>query len=147
MANDNFYPIWSGSLNLGDTPGVFNNAQFCGLLLHIPIKITFLPDTDAAIEFRLRTTDVEIYNDAKHPVYWNWSPGTAFSSPVGYIDDTDGTPSVREYHTLQVPISDASVGNHTITIVVNSDVALGMKDDFVLEQIDAANTIGAKLGA
>jgi hypothetical protein len=36
-----YYLVWTGGLNLGDTPGVFYDAEFAGLLLQIPITITF----------------------------------------------------------------------------------------------------------
>lgn len=42
-----FYLVWSGALNFGDTPGVFTNAQFIGLLAQIPVKVTYIPDGDA----------------------------------------------------------------------------------------------------
>ena len=54
MSNSHpFFLIWTGSLNLGDTPGVFMDAQFVGLLLQIPITITFLPDGTDPVKFLL----------------------------------------------------------------------------------------------
>ena len=145
MAEASYYPVWTGALNLGDTPGVFNYAQFCGLLVQLPLRITF--NSGGVAKLRLRTTDVEIFGGAKHPVYWDWVPGQSFPTPVGYIDDTTGTPSVREFHEIEIPSDQAKVGIHTLTIHVNSDVALAMKDDFVLEQIDAEGSIGVRIGA
>lgn len=141
-----FYIVWSGALNFGDTPGVFNNAQFVGLLVQIPVKLTFVPDDDAPIRFLLQTTDVEIFNDKKHPVFWDWDAGTPFPTPVGFIDDTELIPARPEFHELLIPKDTAAIGLHTITIQVNSEVSAGFKDDFVLERIEVHNTIGAKIG-
>ncbi len=138
--------VWSGALNFGDTPGVFTNAQFVGLLVQIPVTLTFIPDDDSPIRFLLRTTDVEIFNDKKHPVYWDWTPGNPLPTAVGIIDDTDLIPGHPEYHQLSVPHADAPLGPHSITILVNPEVSAGLKDDFVLERIEAHNTIGAKIG-
>ncbi|MCA9026286.1 MAG: hypothetical protein KDA86_13855 [Planctomycetaceae bacterium] len=141
-----FYMLWSGALNFGDTPGVFTNAQFVGLLVQLPVTLTFVPDDDSPIRFLLRTTDVEIFNDKKHPVYWDWLPGAPLPNPVGFIDDTELIPGRPEYHQLAVPPHNAQLGPHTITILVNPEVSAGLKDDFVLERVEAHDTIGAKIG-
>jgi hypothetical protein len=129
---------------MGDTPGVFMDSQFVGLLLQIPITITYTPGGDA--KFLLMTTDVEIFTGMKHAVYWDWAPGTALPTPVGYIDDTDPIPGRREYHLLTVPAAGATKGPHTITLHVNPKAAEGMRDDFVLRRIEAGDTIGVKIG-
>jgi hypothetical protein len=141
-----FYLVWTGALNLGDTPGVFMDAEFAGLLIQLPVTITFVPSSPDPVEFLLMTTEVEIFNDKKHPVYWDWSPGTAFPLPVGYIDDTDPIPGQPEFHLLKVPPGDASVGRHWLTIQVNPDIGAGLRDDFVLKRIEAHESIGAKMG-
>jgi hypothetical protein len=145
-ASHPYYLIWTGALNLGDTPGVFNNAQFAGLLLQTPITITFLPDGTDPVLFLLMTTDVEIFDGKKHPVYWDWEPGNPLPPPIGFIDDTDLIPGNPEFHLLTVPRSSASVDRHWITIHVNPDPSAGLRDDFVLLRIEAHETIGAKIG-
>jgi hypothetical protein len=141
-----YYLVWSGALNMGDTPGVFMDAQFVGLLLQIPVTITFLPDGSDPVKFLLMTTEVEVFNGKKHPVYWDWSPGAALPTPVGFIDDTDLIPGKPEFHPLSVPRAAAAVGKHWITIQVNAEVAAGLRDDFVLKRIEAHETIGVKIG-
>ena len=142
-----FFLIWTGSLNLGDTPGVFMDAQFAGLLLQLPITITFLPPAGTdPIQMLLMTTEVEIFNSKKHPVYWDWTPGSTFPTPVGFIDDTDLIPGRPEYHLLSIPRSSVSEGRHSITIQINPDIPAGLRDDFVLKRIEAHESIGAKIG-
>jgi len=141
-----YYLIWTGSLNLGDTPGVFMDAQFAGLLLQIPITITFLPSGSDPVLFLLMTTEVEIFNNKKHPVYWDWTPGSTLPTPVGFIDDTEIIPGRPEFHLLTVPRASATVDKHWITIQVNPDIPAGFRDDFVLRRIEAHETIGAKIG-
>jgi hypothetical protein len=142
-----YYMVWSGALNFGDTPGVFTNAQFVGLLVQIPVTLTFIPENNNdPIRFLLQTTDVEIFNDKKHPIFWDWNPGASLSTPIGFIDDTELIPGHREFHELSIPKDVATIGQHTFTIQVNPEVSAGFKDDFVLERIEAHDSIGAKIG-
>lgn len=141
-----YYLIWSGALNMGDTPGVFMDAQFVGLLLQIPVTVTFLPSGSGPVELLLMTTEVEILEGKKHPVYWDWSPGTPLPTPIGYVDDADPVPGKPEYHSLSIDRAAASPGRHWITIQVNPSIPVGLRDDFVLKRVEAHNTIGAKIG-
>lgn len=145
-ASYNYYTIWSGALNFGDTPGVFLDSTFVGLLAQIPLTINFIPPGTTSFNIMLVTDEVEIYNGNTHPVYFNWVPGTAFPSPVGYIDDISPIPNLPEYHLLTIPVTGITPGDHSITIVVNVTAPMGMKDDFVLRRIDMDDTIGAKTG-
>ena len=147
MATDNpYYLIWAGGLNLGDTPGVFMNAQFAGLLLQLPISLTFVPDDVDYLSIVLVTTDVEVFGGKSHGIYWDWTPGEALGVRVGEIDDKEQVPGRKERHVISVPRHLATTGRHSITIVVNEEVAAGFKDDFVLVRIEASSSVGAKIG-
>src|SRR5262245_36944236 len=135
-----YYVVWSGALNMGDTPGTFMDAQFVGLLLQIPITITFLPSTSDPVRILLKTTEVEVFIGKKHPVLWDWMPGLPLSAPIGYIDDTSTIPGRPEYHALLIDKALAAEGPHSITIHVNAEIAAGMRDDFVLKRIEAHET-------
>ncbi len=81
-----FYPIWFGSLNLGDTPGVFMDSQFVGLVLQIPVTFTSLPP-QPAFEMMLLTSNVEIFTDPStgnkfiHNVYLDWAARSVITFP------------------------------------------------------------------
>ncbi len=141
-----FYIIWTGALNLGDTPGVFNDASFAGLMLQLPITITFVPAGSDPVSLALTTTDVEIFNDRKHPVFFDWKAGTPLTTPIGYIDDTEIIPGRPEVHLLTIPHDAATVDRHSITILINPDVPAGFRDDFILKRIEAHVTVGVKFG-
>lgn len=141
-----YYPVWYGSLNMGDTPGVFYNSAFVGLLLQIPITITFIPEKKEFIDLMLLTSEVEVFGDRVHKVYLDWTPGTPFPKDIGQIDDTVIVPDIPEYHHLKIPTAGLQLGNHTLTIVVSGDPRAGLRDDFILHQIDAHNDAGVKLG-
>ncbi len=141
-----YYVIWSGSLHLGDTPGVFMDAQFAGLLLQLPVTITSAPQGTGPVGLRLTTTEVEVFGGRKHPVFWDWTPGATLPEPVGFIDDEEPVPGHPEFHQLAVPAAAATPGRHWVTIQVNPDVAAGLRDDFVLRRVEAHETIGAKFG-
>jgi hypothetical protein len=64
-----YYIVWTGALHLGDTPSVFMDAQYGGLLGQIPITVTFVPDGTDPVVFVITTTEVEIFDNKKHPVY------------------------------------------------------------------------------
>lgn len=141
-----FYIVWTGSLHLGDTPGVFMDAQYAGLIVQVPVTITFSPDGTDPIVFVATTTEVEIFNNNKHPIYWDWTPGNVLPTPVGYIDDEDLITGQPEKHLLSIPHDAAAVGKHWITIQVNAETDAGLRDDFVLRRLEAHESFGAKIG-
>lgn len=141
-----YYTIWSGSLNLGDTPGVYNDSAFVGLMLQIPINITYIPPGKPFIEIILITNEVEIFNGNVHYAYFDWVPGNALPNPIGQIDDVDIIPNFPEYHLLKIGTHGLTIGNHTITLIVSTKTPMGLKDDFVLLKIDGDNDAGLKVG-
>ena len=141
-----YYIVWTGALHLGDTPGVFMDAQYAGLLIQVPVTVTFVPEGTDPIVFVVTTTEVEIFDNKKNPIYWDWTPGTPFPTPVGYVDDQDLITGQPEKHLLSVPHDSAAVGKHWITIQVNQETAVGLRDDFVLRRLEAHESIGAKIG-
>lgn len=149
-----YYVIWSGSIGLGDTPGVFMDSEYVGLLIQIPFSITY-PETGVVpVCILLTTTEVEIYKDSKgnklvHNVYFNWQPGLPFPEPVGAIDDTESFQGKPEIHEIEIPpeaFGSQVIGKHTLTIHVNPNVAAGLRDDFVLKRIEISENVGARLG-
>ncbi len=66
-------------------------------------------------------------------------------SPIRAIDDLDFIPGKPEYHKLTINTA-VGVGKHTITIIVNQNVAEGLRDDFSLKRIDVFEQVGAKIG-
>jgi hypothetical protein len=146
-----YYVIWSGSIGLGDTPGVFMDSEFVGLLVQIPFRITFPEDSTGVdtITILLTTTEVEIFNNQVHSVYLNWQPGQPFPNPVGAIDDTAIFEGKPEIHQLDIPANlfgNTVVGKHTLTIHVNPDASAGLRDDFVLKRIEISENVGAGIG-
>jgi hypothetical protein len=151
-----FYVIWTGSLNLGDTVGVFNDAAFSGLLIQLPFTISYAPEgaEPEFVEFLLTTTEVEIFNDLntgeplKHPIFLDWTPGEAFPSPVGFIDAEEIVEGQPEIHSIKLPLKALrpNGSKHSLTVFVNPKAGAGMRDDFVLKRIEASEVVGAKIG-
>ncbi|GMW02241.1 MAG: hypothetical protein AMXMBFR84_33770 [Candidatus Hydrogenedentota bacterium] len=141
-----YYVVWTGTLHMGDTPGVFMDGQYAGLVVQFPVSVTYVDDNIKTVELLFETTEVEIFDGKKHAVYWDWNPGSAFPAPVGFIDDTDPFPGQPELHPVSVPVKQAAKGAHTIAIHINPDVKEGMRDDFVLKRLEAHNTAGVKIG-
>lgn len=142
-----FYTIWTGALNLGDTPGVFTDASFVGLVVQIPLTITFLPEGfKDPVWFLLETTEVETFGEAQHPILWDWKPGTPLTTPVGAINNKDLTAGETERHFVQLSAEQATPGPHSLTILVNPEVGAGLKDDFILRRLGASQQIGARVG-
>ncbi len=122
------------------------DAQFVGLILQIPLSITFLDESAKEVTIVLTTTEVEIFGKAGHPVYWDWTPGDALPAPIGYIDDRDLISGKPELHPISIPSGLAVVGKHTLTIIVNREFPAGLRDDFVLRRLEAGEAIGMKIG-
>lgn len=94
----------------------------------------------------LITSEIETIGKRPHLVYFDWVAGNPLSNPIGQIDDTDFIPGRPEYHCLKVRTKDLQEGSHTITIIVNTEVPLGLKDDFVLNRIDADENALIRIG-
>jgi len=96
-----YHTIWNGSLNLGDTPGVFNTSAFVGLILQIPVNVTHIPANRLYVELMLYTSDVEIFNSKVHYVYLDWIAGQPFNAPnradrrLGYNPEYTGISSAK----------------------------------------------------
>lgn len=149
-----YYIIWSGTIGLGDTPGVFMDSEYVGLLVQIPFSITFAEEDVDVVTILLTTTEVEIFKDENgnklvHSVYLDWQPGQAFPSPVGAIDDEVIFQGKPEIHKLDIPaeLFEGGVkGKHTLTVHVNPNVSAGLRDDFVLKRIEIRENVGARIG-
>ncbi|MBS1518229.1 MAG: hypothetical protein JSS91_09095 [Bacteroidetes bacterium] len=141
-----FYPIWNGSLNLGDTPGVFFNSTYIGLIFQFPINISFIP-SKPKLKILLVTSEVEVYDKNTHQVYFDWIPGNSLPIPIGEINDKEIIPHRPEFHLLEIETTGLSIGNHTITIIVNPNISIGLKDDFILYNIDVDNDAGVRIGS
>ena len=122
------------------------DAQFAGLLVQIPVTITFVSGGPSPVVFVATTTEVEIFDNKKHPIYWDWTPGNPMPPAVGYIDDTDLITGQPEKHLISIPPDAAAIGKHWITIQVNAETDAGLRDDFVLRRLEAHESIGAKIG-
>jgi hypothetical protein len=147
--NHPYYVVWSGSIGLGDTPGVFMDSEFTGLLVQIPFSITFPEMGVPQVTILLTTTEVEIFDNKKHKVYLDWEPGQPFPTPAGYIDDTQVFEGKPEIHQLDIPANlfkNGVFGKHTLTIHVNPDSGIGLRDDFVLKRIEISENVGARIG-
>jgi hypothetical protein len=149
-----YYVIWSGSIGFGDTPGVFMDSEYVGLLAQIPFNITFVAADASIITILLTTTEVEIFQDANgnrlvHNVYLDWEPGQPFPAPVGVIDDKaifQGKPEIQKLDIPTALFRGGVVGKHTLTIHVNPNVSAGLRDDFVLKRIEISENVGARVG-
>jgi hypothetical protein len=150
-----YYLLWSGRAALGDTPGVFDDAAYSGLLLQIPFTIDYIDPEQSVVNLVLITTDVEVYNDPatgtplSHPVYIDWEPGTSFPVPIGALGDDPVLDGRREFHLFAIPADTLRASGkkqHTLALQVNPCVAAGFRDDFVLKRIEIDNRVGAKIG-
>ncbi len=143
-----YYVIWTGRLNLGDTPGVFADAAFAGLLVQLPFTVTFaVPEPKGkVVTMLLTTTEVEIFNKQTHPIFFDWQPGKELPKAVGQIDDEVIVEGHPEIHRVEIPAEALTKGPHTLTILVNPDVAATFKDDFVVLRWEVEDVIGAKFG-
>jgi hypothetical protein len=149
-----YYVIWTGSIGLGDTPGVFMDSEYVGLLIQIPFNITFASPHVNLVTILLTTTEVEIFKDANdnklvHNAYLNWQPGLAFPNPVGVIDDEEIFQGKPEINKLDIPATlfqGGIVGKHTLTIQVNPGSEAGLRDDFILKRIEISDNVGARIG-
>lgn len=140
-----YYLIWSGALNLGKTPGVFDDASFAGTIVQLPITINSM-SVDTPLEIVLTTVDLQLLNGNSHSVHFDWKPGDPLNAPVGLINDTDRFQGIPGKHLLTSPHDAAGIGTHTITIIFNPDVPAGGRYGFVLKRVECNESFDTKFG-
>ncbi|MBV8686897.1 MAG: hypothetical protein JOZ90_10995 [Alphaproteobacteria bacterium] len=139
--------LWvAGRYQLGNDPGLFQDAAYVGQTLALPFKKTWLDPNATAVKLIIYTTDVETWGSwSGHAVFIN-------STEVGRLKDPTDTMGPLERFELSIPVwtlNSALGGKDEFTLRVELEVQAaqpGLSDDFVLTRIASDETIAAKLG-
>jgi len=126
----------TGRYQLGNDPGIFQDALYVGFELTLPFTKTWIDPTAKDITFAFYTHDVETWGQWKgHRVAIN-------NVEIGRIKDPDDIQGASEISRLVVPratIDLALAGKDTFLLSVELDVqpsSPGLSDDFVLWRIE-----------
>jgi hypothetical protein len=133
--------VWEGRLHVGDEPGVYGDAAYCGIALELPLTLRKTdpvgPDTTTLV---LRTQDVQTF--AGYPGHL--ITVTAFQPDSN--DPTHATETVLTMERLtsadnnrkEIVINLAGIGSPafiSVRVRVGTEVPPGLYDDFVVTRL------------
>jgi hypothetical protein len=137
MAQSPTERVWEGRLHLGDEPGVYGDAAYCGLSVELPLTLhRLLRDAapDERVEVILEAQDVRVFEGyAGHLV-----------RVLGHFSNPEGQPewTVRELATgrlarnaMSLTIAGEIPAHVSVSVHVDTDVGPGLFDDFVLRRL------------
>jgi hypothetical protein len=136
----------TGRYQLGNDPGIFQDALYVGFELKLPFTKTWIDSSATNITFVFYTHDVETWGSWKgHRVSIN-------NVEIGRLRDPDDAQGASEIFKLAVPrttVETALGGKDNFLLSVELDVqpaTPGLADDFVLWRIETDGTFAARLG-
>ncbi|MES1973380.1 MAG: hypothetical protein V4472_13055 [Pseudomonadota bacterium] len=139
--------LWvAGRYQLGNDPGLFQDAAYVGQELALPFRKTWVDTAAASVSIFISTTDVETWGTWDgHKVFINTTEIGRLKDP----NDQDGP--VERFELSMTPAAfDAALQGRdefVLRIVLETQIASpGMSDDFVVTRIGSPGSIAAKLG-
>jgi hypothetical protein len=149
MANPTILVV-TGNYQLGNNPGLFQEAPYVGLLLRLPLSITWLDTTKPEVKILIETHDIETWGKwMGHAVLLN-------GQEIGRLKDPDDTLGRLERFEIVIPMaafvtitgySAGKTATVTFEIVLETQPALpGFADDFVFTRLETSDVVVMKLG-
>ncbi len=139
--------LWvAGRYQLGDDPGLFQDAHYVGHALELPFRKTWIDDSAQTVTLLIHTTDVETWGAWQgHSVLLN-------GTEVGRLKDASDTQGGTEI--FQLPLARGTLDgilsgedNFLLRVEIERQPSQpGLADDFVLTRIETDGTFAAKLG-
>jgi hypothetical protein len=139
--------LWvAGRYQLGNDPGLFQDAAYVGQGLALPFKKTWIDPNATVVKLIIHTTDVETWG--------NWSGHAVLINniEVGRLKDPTDTMGSIERFELSIPVSTMNAalgGKDEFALRVELEIQPaqpGLSDDFVLTRIASDESFAAKLG-
>jgi hypothetical protein len=129
--------VWEGRLHVGDEPGTFGDAAYCGLACEFPLTLRRFDGGNENPVLVLHTAHVKIYSGYKghelsvilyEPVSGSQQPPVWKERSIGSARITGDKTEV----TLTLPSPPAAVTYVSVRIRAATDAAPGLYDEFVV---------------
>jgi hypothetical protein len=136
----------TGRYQLGNDPGVFQDAIYVGHELSLPFKSIWIDPAAASIGLTFYTHDVETWAE------WQGHRVAINGTEIGRLKDPDDKQGVNEVFHLSIARHDleqALNGKDTFLLTITLgelDTAPNLSDDFVLWRIESDGSFAAHLG-
>ncbi len=136
----------TGRYQLGNDPGVFQDALYVGHDLSLPFTWSWIDPDAKSVGLLFYTHDVETWSD------WQGHHVSINDVEVGRLKDPSDKQGVNEVFRIDVPIgvlTAALKGKKTFRLTVAVGEQAGSEqfiDDFVLWRIESDGTFAAHLG-
>jgi hypothetical protein len=136
----------TGRYQIGNDPGVFQDAIYVGFELKLPFTKTWIDPNASSITFTFYTHDVETWGTSKgHRVSIN-------NVEIGRLRDPIDVQGASEICSISVPrttIESLLATDDNFLLSIELELPLqgpGLADDFVLWRIETDGTFAARLG-
>ncbi|WP_319452848.1 MULTISPECIES: hypothetical protein [unclassified Mycobacterium] len=139
--------IWQGRLHLGDEPGVFGDATYAGLAIELPLTLTKADSTSAAT-LTVRAEHVQVIPPYLGHVVTVVAYQDGEAKVVGDARIAAPPDNPSDVETV-VPLDLSTVASPVyagVRIHVDSAVAPGLYDDFVIAGLRLNSTDNAVVG-
>ncbi|WP_345271119.1 hypothetical protein [Nibrella viscosa] len=150
MTNPTSTFIWEGRIHIGDEPGIYGNANYCGLAMEFPLTVKNFslssPNGDT-IKYELDTENVNVFTgyNGHRIVVRQYTPDPQPGNPYKW-KETIIKNSDRIANGATKTIVDVNVSGSTdpiylsIAIEVDTDVKPGLYDDFLFTGLEYSTT-------
>jgi hypothetical protein len=139
--------IWQGRLHLGDEPGVYGDAHYCGLCAELPITVyrtDSTTTTDIPFKLIVETASVETYSgypghSIKVIAYEEDSTPFHFVSTI--LADVRLTSADKNKKEIQInPGTEKSRFFISVQLRCDTEVTPGLYDDFIWRTLSLLTT-------
>lgn len=141
--------VWQGRLHLGDEPGIYGDATYTGLAVELPLTLIETASTNTA-SLVVRAENVHVIAPYQGHIVSVVSYQQGDATEIGNARiAASGTPSEVEIDVALDLSSVASPGFIGVRIHVDSAVAPGLYNDFVISGLRLSSpdhAVVAKLG-
>jgi hypothetical protein len=133
--------IWEGRIHIGDEPGIYGNANYCGLSMEFPLTVkNFNPTTPAGdvIKLEIDTENVNVFTGyLGHLIVVRlYSPDPQPANPFKWketiIKNTDRIVNGATNTVIDIPVTGSTDPIYlSLAIEIDTDVKPGLYDDFL----------------
>ena len=142
--------VVTGNYQLGNNPGLFQEAPYVGLILRLPVSVTWVDMKRPEVKFFIETHDIETWGT------WNGHAVLLNGTEIGRLKDPNDTLGRVEQFEITIPTaqfasitgySAGKVATVTLEVVLETQPAQpGFADDFVLTRVETNDAVVVKLG-
>lgn len=142
--------VITGHYQLGNNPGIFQDALYVGRMLVFPVTVIYVDTTAPEVKLFIETHDIETWSA------WMGHQVTLNGTEIGRLKDPDDTFGRLEIFELTIPMATyLNLINYMPNQPAKAELAIILEtqtasptlaDDFVLLRIDTNESTAIRMG-